>query len=186
MTGDREALSELLSATAVRDVAAFRRLYERTSAKLYGVILRIIVRRDLAEDILQETYLRIWNHAADYRPETASPMTWMITIARNRALDWRRQDRGERSLDDDPALPELLIADDSWASRSLEAGRLAECLQELGDEQRDAVVLSYCFGLTHDELAARLVRPVGTIKSWLRRSLARLRECLDRRERPSA
>jgi RNA polymerase sigma-70 factor (ECF subfamily) len=179
---DDETLTGLLKATAGGDEAAFDRLYGATSAKLFGVIARIIRQRDVAEEILQETYLRIWDHAGDYRFDKGRPMTWMITIARNRALDCLRRQRPERPLDDSPGRdawpdPDPGPLDLAIAGESAQA--LRRCLDELGEEQRSCITLAYVEGYTHDELARRLACPLGTVKSWIRRGLAHLKSCLE-------
>ena len=174
---------DLLLATAQGDRAAFRGLYLQTRAQLFGVILRIVRRKDRAEDILQEAYLRIWNHAPDFRPEKGTPMAWMTTIARNRALDWVRRRSDLLSLDQEgapephsnPGLPPL-----EWSNASLEAKALKDCLEELPKDQRDCILLAYVQGYTHDEVSAARAAPLGTVKSWIRRGLARLKTCLDR------
>ena len=178
-----DSFEDLLAATARGDRAAFHALYRHSKAQLFGVILRIVRRRDLAEDVLQEVYLRIWNHAPDYRPEKGAPMAWMSAIARNRALDWARRRPDLLSLDEDgaPAAgsnPGLGPLD--WSNASVDAKALKDCLEELPKEQRDCILLAHVQGYTHDEVSAALTAPLGTVKSWIRRGLARLKTCLDR------
>jgi len=173
-------LEVLMSRIASGDRRAFASLYEATSAKLYGVVLRILRRRDIADEVLQETYVRIWNNAAAFDPARASPITWMVTIARNRALDEVRRVTPV-SLD---AAPEALeIADgDMLASERLEIAsdlaRLKLCLDGLEPERRDVVRLAYLDGLSREELGQRFGHPPGTIKTWLHRSLKQLKACL--------
>ena len=175
-----ETLAALLAATAQGDRAAFARLYQATSAKLFGVTVRILMRRSLAEDVLQEVYVRIWDRASDYRPDKGAPMTWMITIARNRAIDALRRDRPTMPIDspafEEPADPERSPFD--WALAGEEARRLRGCLDLLEADHRRLILLAYCEGHTQEDLARRTGRPLGTVKSWLRRGLARLRDCL--------
>jgi RNA polymerase sigma-70 factor, ECF subfamily len=176
------SLTLLLAATAARDQRAFTNLYAASSAKLYGVVVRILRDREQANEVLQEVYLRIWQHAADYRPEKASPMTWMIAVARNGALDRRRRRRPELPLDDIAELEDL----DGDRSSPLDgvigaqARALGHCLGELESRQRQCVLLAYTEGYTHAELAERLDCPLGTVKSLIRRGLLRLKECLER------
>jgi RNA polymerase sigma-70 factor (ECF subfamily) len=165
---------------ARRDRAAFRALYDATRAKLYGVILGILGDRSTADDVLQEIYVRIWNRAADFDPGKASPITWMATIARNRALDEVRRPRPTIDLPDE-ALDR--VADDNphpleRRQRSEEWRRLMACLAALADERRQMVLLAYYRGWTREALAKRFDRPVPTIKTLLHRSLAQLRGCL--------
>jgi RNA polymerase sigma-70 factor, ECF subfamily len=175
-------LAHLLSATAARDQRAFKDLYGASSAKLYGVVLRILRDREQANEVLQEVYLRIWQHAADYRPDKGSPMTWMIAVARNRALDRRRARPPELPLD------EIHELEDQSGDRpnpldgvtGAQARALSHCLGELESRQRQCILLAYTEGYTHAELARRLDCPLGTVKSLIRRGLLRLKECLER------
>ena len=177
----RAALVEALVATGREDRAAFRTLYRLTSAKLFGVCLRICQDRSAAEDVLSDVYLLIWRRAGAYEPGRASPITWLATIARNRAIDWRRSTaaRPSASLDDAPD-----VADDQPSAvdqllRSEEDGRLHLCLDQLDDRQRGAIRTAFFDGLTYAELAERDSVPLGTMKSWVRRGLHRLKDCLD-------
>ncbi|KWR90134.1 sigma-70 family RNA polymerase sigma factor [Cupriavidus sp. IDO] len=183
---DADRLATLLQSVALGDRQALRGLYDLTATKLFGLALRITARRDWAEDVVQESFVSIWHHAGDYRPHLAAPMTWMTTIVRNRALDCLRRAAAARvsqtvELDDD--LGEWL-ADDAagpaeLADASQQARALNRCLQRLEQSQRQAIVLAYLQDLSHAELAARLRAPLGTVKSWVRRGLERLRTCLE-------
>jgi len=175
-----QALEELLARTALGDRGAFRALYEASAAKLFGVALRILRREDWAEEVLQECYVSVWRHAPEYRASRAAPMTWMTSIVRNRCLDWLRRPNPEPLADDtlekiedqNPGpLAELERARDSAA--------LARCLRGLDAKQRQAIALAFFDGLSHAELAAHLREPLGTVKTWVRRGLARLRSCLE-------
>ncbi len=173
-------VSALLRRVAGRDRSAFSALYDATSAKLYGVILRILQRRDIADDILQEVYIRIWERAVDYDASKGSPIAWMAAIARNRALDEVRR-KNPVSIEDAPETLEIAGDDPSPLdnlSQSQDMQRLARCLDGLEADKRDMVLLAYRQGLSREELAERYARPVPTIKTWLRRSLAQLRDCL--------
>lgn len=185
MQGDqdrkREELARVLVATGEEDRTAFARLYSLTSAKLFGVCLRILGERQLAEDVLQEVYLTVWKRAGGYEPGRASPITWLATIARNRAID-RRRALGRTPVATTETLPEradpaplasdaMLIAEDGK--------RLHRCLEGLTREQRDAIRTAFFDGVTYAELADRQGVPQGTVKSWIRRGLQRLRTCLD-------
>jgi RNA polymerase sigma-70 factor (ECF subfamily) len=180
MTSDRDDLARLLALTAGRDRAAFAALYRATGAKLNGVILRILRRADLAEEVLQEVYVRIWERAGDFDPQAGAPLAWMGTIARNKALDALRR-RTETSIEDRPETLDLPDpADDpaTLAERSADLARLAGCLDGLEADKRRMVLLAYHQGLTREELAGEFGVPVGTVKTWLHRSLGRLKECL--------
>ncbi|MES0875412.1 sigma-70 family RNA polymerase sigma factor [Sinimarinibacterium thermocellulolyticum] len=182
---DAEQLARLLSATANQDQIAFHRLYDATSAHLFGLLLRILRRRDWAEEALQDCFLKIWQKADTYSPDKGAPLTWLMTIARYRALDLLRMKRPEVELPEDGEDASMRFADDS-STMDPEAGavahegmgRLAECMKALQAEQRRSVLLAYYEGYTHQELARHLQAPLGTVKSWVRRGLQRLRECL--------
>ena len=179
-TGASDDLSTLLSRIATRDTIAFTSLYKQTNAKLYGVVARILTRGDAAADALQEVYVRIWEKAGEFDPLKGSPLAWMATIARNRALDEVRRVRPV-SLEDqpegfEPAAEEI----DPLAARerSEVLTALVDCLKALDEEKRAIVLLAYYRGSSRDALAKRFGRPVPTIKTWLHRSLAQLRDCL--------
>lgn len=173
-------LERLLSATAAGDRVAFRALYERTSAKLYGVVLRICRDPGIAQDVLQETFVKVWTRAVGYQPGEGKPITWLAAIARNAAIDSirRRRDvvlgmdeQGRALIDDFDRAVETLDPADAQALRG--------CLGGLEETQRNCIVLAYCEGFSREELAERFDRPVGTIKTWLHRGLASLKTCLD-------
>jgi len=179
-TSTAATLVSLLERVAARDRQAFSALYTATSAKLYGIILRIARRRDIADEVLQEVYVQIWERAAYYDQAKGSPIAWMATIARNRALDEVRR-KHPLSLDDAPEIEDLAGDDEHPLDRiehSQELQRLRQCLDRLDGDRREVVLLAYRDGLTREVLGQRLARPAGTIKSWLRRSLLQLRDCL--------
>jgi RNA polymerase sigma-70 factor (ECF subfamily) len=162
----------LLGAVAKRDEAAFERLYEATRAKLYGVLLRILGRPALAEEVMQETYLKVWTMADQFDPAIASPITWMVAMARK---------RGDLSIEDEPeALEVASEAPPPLARREMteELKRLLSCLGKLDPEKQRIVLLAYYSGWSRDQLAQKLDIPVNTIKTWLRRSLLEIRECM--------
>jgi RNA polymerase sigma-70 factor, ECF subfamily len=173
-------LVDLLRRVAARDEAAFAALYKRTSAKLYGVVARILTRGDAGAEALQEAYVRIWEKAADFDPSKGSPLAWMATIARNRALDEVRRVR-PASLEDMPeGFEPAADAVDPMAARerSESLAALLVCLGKLDEEKRSVVLHAYYHGASREALAKRYGRPVPTIKTWLHRSLAQLRDCL--------
>lgn len=180
MPVSRDDLVEALARVAQGDRVAFERLYAATSLKLYGVVIRILGRRELADEVLQEVYARVWQSAGTFEPKTSSPITWLTTIARNRALDEaKRKTMG--SLEEFPEVLELPSDDNPLAEHErLEDGRrLRACLDRLDPERKEIVLLAYYYGLTREEIASRTSRPTATIKTWLRRSLAQLKSCLD-------
>jgi len=178
---DSALLTELLGRTAQGDRPAFSRLYDLTRAKLFGVIRRILVRGDLAEEALQESYVRIWSNAFRFDQSQASAMTWMIAIARNQAIDLKRK-VNERVAARAVALEDVMLAtSETSAEDSADYRRLRQCLGGLAADGRDMVLLAYHQGYSREELAERFARPVATVKTILRRSLAALKECLDDR-----
>jgi RNA polymerase sigma-70 factor (ECF subfamily) len=180
MSSASPEISALLARVADGDRQAFRTLYVATSAKLYGTVLRIVRRRDIADEVLQEAYVRIWNNAQSFDAARASAITWMATIARNRALDEVRKVRPS-SLDDLPEAQEVRDPQ-PLASEQLEmAGehqRLLDCLAALDPQRREIVKLAYLEGRSREELGAMFGAPVATIKTWLHRSLKQLKGCL--------
>lgn len=184
-TPGSDGLAALLRRAGSGDRDAFERLYVRTSPKLFGVICRICSNRELAKEVLQESYVTIWQKAGTYDPELGSPIAWMARIARNRAIDLRRLRTERMSELSDP------IEDYDEASPANPAGeaeqneelrRLEACLGGLSVERRQMILLAYYSGWSREELAEKFARPVNTVKTVLRRSLALLRECLDGRE----
>ena len=173
-------LIDLLARTARQDRAAFAVLYKATSAKLMGICWHILARRDLAEECLQEVYVKIWERAGDYDAAKASPIAWMAAIARNRALDDARRrhigivENGSEMEEIAANLPHPL----ETMEQSDELKRLLSCLNGLEDDKREMVLLAYYRGMTREALAARFNRPTATIKTWLHRSLAQLKGCL--------
>ena len=175
-------LAQLLTRTASGDRQAFAALYAATKGKLFAVSLRIVRERQLAEEVLQDGFVSIWNHAADYAAARSAPMTWMTAIVRNRSLDIVRRAREEPDVDD--ALSSNLVDESAAPAREAqdraEAHDVRRCLEELEAEQRQSIALAFFHGLTHSELAAHLQRPLGTVKTHIRRGLMKLRDCLMR------
>jgi RNA polymerase sigma-70 factor (ECF subfamily) len=172
----QQELVALVQRVAAGDRAAFRLLYDRTSAKLYASVRRILWNEAAAEDAVQEAYVRIWRRAGDFDPAIASPIAWMTTIARHAAIDMAR--RGAERISSasgeiDPESPDLAAA-----AAPLASGRLARCLELLEPDRRGMVVLAYCQGWSREELSRRFDRPVATVKTIIRRSLITLKECL--------
>jgi RNA polymerase sigma-70 factor (ECF subfamily) len=170
----------LLAAVAKGDQAAFERLYGATRAKLYGVLLRILGKPELADDVMQETYLKVWKMAGKFDPTIASPITWMVAIARNRAIDIVRK-KADVSVEDSPeAMGVAAEAPPPLARREMteELRRLLSCLGKLDAEKQRIVLLAYYSGWSREQLAQKLDIPVNTIKTWLRRSLLEIRECM--------
>jgi RNA polymerase sigma-70 factor, ECF subfamily len=174
-------LSDLLLAASRGDQRAFARLYEQTSAKLFGVALRLLRRRDWAEEVLQDAYVNIWQHARDYQFERAAPLTWMTTIVRNRCLDWLRRPRTDQTRDTATELeeiPEEALGPFERLVQSAAVKSIFSCMQRLAAKERQSIALAFFHGLSHTELAAHMREPLGTIKTYVRRGLAQLKACL--------
>ncbi len=179
-------LEKLLAQCARGDGAAFAELYRASSGMLFAVAVRLLRRRDQAEEVLQDCYLSIWNSAGTYSHALSAPMTWMTAIVRNRCLDVLRRPLVEVTLDpdedgEDPL--DKLEADEPNPFERLcaiaDAEAIARCLARLRPEQRQTIVLAFHEGLSRWELAARLGRPVGTVKTWIRCGLEQLGACLE-------
>ncbi|CAM3745821.1 sigma-70 family RNA polymerase sigma factor [Paracidovorax anthurii] len=182
-----QELMELIERVAGRDDAALKRLYDQTSSRLFGVALRVLRNREWAEDVLQEAYLTIWRVAASYRETLSPPMAWMGLIVRSRALDHLRRrtaDRAQLTQEFDDEMAQSLRDDDPTPAditqASQEAAALHQCLGRLESRQREVVSLAYMRDMSHGELAVQLSLPLGTVKTWIRRSLEKLRECMAR------
>ena len=180
------ALAQLLARTALADQAAFGELYRRTSSQLYAVALRILRDRGTAEEILQEAYVSVWHNAGTYDAAKSQPLTWLVSIVRNRCLDQiRRRDIQTVPLSRDDDEPELEIPSDSPTPVEMlldgaAALSVRECINTLEGSQKQAIALAFYHGLTDAEVATHLRQPLGTVKSWVRRGLERLKRCLDR------
>lgn len=186
------SLERLIELVGLGQRAAFSALYETTSAQLFGVVLRINPDRAQAEEVLQEVYVNVWRSAVGYDAARAQPMTWLTSIARNGAIDSLRRARARgqglnMSLtapnddgDEDPV--ERLVSDGPGAlellQQAADARAVTRCIEALSSEQKQCVALAYYQGLSHREIADQLVEPLGTVKSWLRRALLALKDCL--------
>ena len=185
-------LAALLSRVGLGDRAAFATLYKQTAAHLMGVVVRINHDRAQAEDVLQEVYVNVWRAAGRFDAAMSQPMTWLTSVARNRAIDSLRRRQTEPQTvsttlgtDDDPDDMLQYQASDApgpleLLARAGEAHALTACLGELSGEQQQSLALAFYQGLSHAEVAAHLRQPLGTVKSWLRRGLQALKACLER------
>ena len=176
-------LMDLLARTALADQRAFAELYNLTSAHLYAVALRILRQSASAEEVLQESFVNIWHYAGSYVATRSQPLTWLTSIVRNRCLDQLRrrevdtvtiddEDEGMTLPDNGPTPLEMLVS-------GADARAVKACVEALESGQKQAVALAFYRGLSHAELAAHLHEPLGTVKSWVRRGLERLKACLD-------
>lgn len=185
-------LSQLLARSGLGDRAAFAQLYERTSAHLFAVVLRINRDRAQAEDLLQEVYVNVWRAAQSFDAAQSQPLTWLTSIARNRAIDSLRRKHTEPQTQPAPLSPdadeERDVYDDvadtapgplALLSQASDARALARCMQGLSAQQRQSVALAFYDGLSHAEVAEQMRQPLGTVKSWVRRALMALKSCLE-------
>ncbi len=185
-----QALAAALARVALGDRAAFAQLYQLSSAQMFGVIVRINSDRAQAEDILQDCFVNIWRAAQGFDPTRAQPMTWLTSIARTRAIARLRRRKAEvatvsshaRDDDDDPDLLAAVPSGDAGPlellQQAAQAQDLTHCIGRLSAEQQQCVALAYYQGLSHAEVAQHLVQPLGTVKSWVRRALMALKDCL--------
>jgi RNA polymerase sigma factor (sigma-70 family) len=182
LDSNRSQIAAALARIPHGDRAAMQKVYRLTSAKLFGVCLRILGERTEAEDVLQEVYLTVWRKAATFDAGRASPMTWLIAIARNRCIDRLRTTKQSRRMEPidaadnvmDPAQP----ADRALESNEVTA-RLRGCLDILAERERVALRGAFFDGNTYEEMAARMSVPLGTMKSWIRRAIIKLKSCLE-------
>jgi RNA polymerase sigma-70 factor (ECF subfamily) len=180
-------LMALIDRIGRRDEAALRQLYDRTSPKLFGLAMRVVRQREWAEDVLQESFLTIWRAAGDYRASLSPPLAWLGLIVRSRSLDLLRRrtaDRAQLTQEFDEVMAETFESDAAdpmdTADASEQAWALHQCLGQLDGRQREVVSLAYLRDLSHSELAQQLRLPLGTVKTWIRRGLEKLRICMQR------
>ena len=183
-------LSGLLARSGLGDRAAFATLYERSSPHLLGVVLRINRDRAQAEDVLQDVYVNVWRAAQSFDASQSQPLTWLTSIARNRAIDSLRRAQTQPKLQTSPSSNDEdddvydTVADDApgpldLLSRASDARALSACMQGLSAPQRQSVALAFYDGLSHAEVAEKMRQPLGTVKSWVRRALQSLKSCLE-------
>ena len=185
-------LSRLLGRAGLGDRAAFATIYEQTSSHLLGVVLRIQRDRAQAEDILQEVYVNVWRAAQSFDAAQSQPLTWLSSIARNRAIDSLRRTQTQpkfrstissTTLDEETDVYDTVASDApgplDLLSRASDARALSSCMQTLSAQQRQSVALAFFDGLSHAEVAEQMRQPLGTVKSWVRRALMSLKGCLE-------
>jgi RNA polymerase sigma-70 factor (ECF subfamily) len=178
---DRAELEALLSRCAAGEAAALETLYARVAPILLAILMRMLKRRDLAEDVLQDVFVKVWQQASQFDPIRGRPLAWLVSMARYRAIDLQRAARPTVALSEvSLALePQLQAGGSADAVEVLGSGSLLlRCLEQIAAPQRRCLVLAYEEGLTHSEIARVVGEPLGTVKSWVRRSLLALRRCL--------
>ena len=174
-------LDDLLYRCALHDAKALSRLYELTSAKLFALSLKIVIRQDIAEDVLQDAFINIWNKADQFRGDKGSAISWMVGIVRNKAIDWIRKNPLGREVSDEELIeqPETTTALDDLVVADGDVQALIDCMDGLDSAQRKAITNVYYQGFTHKEYSSKSGHPLGTIKSWIRRGLQALKRCLE-------
>jgi len=176
-----EQLDNLLPAVAKGDRRAFEQLYRLTSPHLFSLALRMLRQQGWAEEVLHDCYLTIWNRAASYDAALSAPMTWMTHIVRNRCIDGLRSGQARLTLEAEEFSDLLPITSEdeqnNWHDPA-QADRLRHCIGHLSSEQQQSITLAYYQGISHSDIAAWLQQPVGSVKSWIRRALEHLRECV--------
>lgn len=178
--GEITGINAALIGCAAGDKLALKRIYDAESARMLGVAQRLLRRRALAEEAVQDAFVLIWRHAARFDPERGAGLTWIYAILRNRALSILRDER-RTETSDAPVAEETASEEDdpeTVMAKLSDAKALRACLEQLPEQRRGIVLLAFVQGLTHGEIAGRLKLPIGTVKSWIRRSLIALKECL--------
>ena len=181
-TLDSVDLTDLLSRSALGDQQAFAELYKKTSPLLNALVMRIVGHTEVAQEVLQEGFIQVWQQASRFDQAKVAPMAWRTKIGRCRALDRIRHEKSQSSrIENASAEPMMsLVSDSSQHTRfSAEFEKLARCLQPISLEQRKSIILAYCYGVPHSELATQISAPIGTVKSWIRRGLQSLRKCME-------
>jgi RNA polymerase sigma-70 factor, ECF subfamily len=179
---DRAELEALLSRCAAGEAAALETLYASVAPILLAVLMRMLKRRDLAEDVLQDVFVKVWQQAKQFDPIRGRPLAWLVSMARYRAIDLQRASRPALALSElGPALEPQFQVDSPGEGTGVlgTGGLLLRCLEQIAAPQRRCLVLAYQEGLTHSEIARAVGEPLGTVKSWVRRSLLALRRCLE-------
>lgn len=173
-------LADALRRCAAGERAALRAVYDAEAQRMMGVAMRLLRRRALAEEVVHDTFMQVWQRASTFDPSRGEARTWLYAILRHRALNILRTETRVDLVDDFEPLGLASQEEDAEAIvlRLSEASALRRCLERLDPTRKEAILLAYVHGLTHGELAGRLNVPLGTMKSWIRRSLLQLRECL--------
>ncbi len=171
-------LRDALARCASGDKAALRMIYDSECASMIGVAARIVKRRELAEEVVQEAFVRIWRNAHRYDPDLGPPKAWIYAIVRNQAINTLRSARREDLVDEVPEDSGLAVEAYTAAERLPDGNALRRCLEGLETRRRTSLLMAYVDGFSHGEIAGRLAVPLGTVKAWIRRSLLALKECM--------
>ncbi len=177
-----ERLRELIGECAIGNQQAFETLYQLTSAQLFGILTRMLPSKAIAEEVLQESYIKIWENVDSYNAALGNPLTWMISISRNKAVDTlrKRNIRENQELDSDYSGEDYigsLLGQDEQSIADVQI--LSLCLERLEAGPRNCIIKAYCEGYSHEDLSNNLDTPLGTVKSWIRRGLSALKRCVN-------
>lgn len=180
-----DELENLLARIALKDQKALQQLYDSVASRLNGTAMRILADEDLSNDVLQETFLQIWHNAGDYRRDQSEPMTWMTSLLRYRTLDKLKAEKREQNRRDQYKEAQDLFGDEHEKSpisgllQQEAGGVLDRCLSTLDTLNKNAILMAYYYGYSREDIAIHVEQPINTVKSWLKRGLSRLAECLD-------
>ncbi len=175
MESDKQ-LTQVIGRIGLGDRHAFKKLYDATAPRLLSILRRMVHDHQQSEDLLQEVYIKVWHQAGSYRADKSSPLTWMGSIARYTAIDFIRKQERQPTTVAESVVTE--VAAPKTSPTNIEQQHLSNCIQLLSSDQRNAIIAAYLGGYTHSELSHRYNSPLGTIKSWIRRGLRSLKECL--------
>ena len=182
---EADELEHLLARITLKDQKALQRLYDKVASRLNGVAMKVLYDEDLSNDVLQETFLQIWHNAGEYRRDQSEPMTWMTSLLRYRALDKLRAEQREKKRRDQLEEVQEIFGEDHAVSpvkgllQGEDDSRLERCLGVLEVGNRNAILMAYYYGYSREDIAVHVAQPVNTVKSWLKRGLARLAQCLN-------
>jgi len=179
MKHNEQQLSNLLAKIKLRDQKAFKQFYKLVSPQLFALLLKMLRQHSLAEDALQEVFIKIWNKAEQYNTNKGSIIVWAYSITRYHALDKLRQNSTLQQLDANLQLNQEQMYENDFLTDYADASELEYCIKQLKKEARESIFLAYYHGYTHKELSEYLQKPIGTVKSWINRSLIFLKQCLD-------
>lgn len=180
MKDNEEQLASLLARIKLRDQKAFKQFYQLISPQLFALLLKMLQQHSLAEDALQEVFIKIWNKAEQYNTKKGSIIVWAYSITRYHALDKLRQNSTLQQLDTNLQLnEEENTYEKDFLTDYADASELEYCIKQLKTEARESILLAYYHGYTHKELSEYLQKPIGTVKSWISRSLIFLKQCLE-------
>ena len=185
ISDEADLLEHLLARIALKDQQALQQLYDKVAARLNGIAMKIVHDADISNDVLQETFLQIWHNAGEYRRSVSEPMTWMVSLLRYRSLDKLRAEQREQKRRDQFEEVQALFGETheqpafvALMNRERDHG-LSRCLDTLDSLNRNAILMAYYYGYSREDIAIHVAKPLNTVKSWLKRGLMRLAECLD-------